>query len=105
MKKQKQSNETHLFADNNAGKIVLFDIDYTLFNTAVYKRSNLEKYVLYDEVISVLSKLEIVANLGIFSQGILENQRRKLEKTDIEKYFDKKHIYIVSNKEDVINEL
>lgn len=78
--------------------VVLFDIDYTLFDTAFFKESKLLKHKIYEEAIKVLDSLNKIAILGIFSEGDIEFQIEKLIKTDIKKYFDEIHTHIVSNK-------
>lgn len=78
--------------------VVLFDIDYTLFDTAFFKESRLVKHKAYEEVIGVLDNLNKIAVLGIFSEGDIEFQIEKLTKTDIKKYFDEIHTHIVSDK-------
>ncbi|MCL5438455.1 MAG: hypothetical protein M1268_00515 [Patescibacteria group bacterium] len=85
--------------------IILFDIDYTLFRTKLFKKSNLQKYVLYKEVIDILTRLSRVASLGIFSEGEFVFQKKKLTKTDIEKYFINDNIHIHKNKEEVLNDI
>lgn len=80
-------------------KIVLFDIDYTLFDTDFFKKSQLQKHSVYEEVYHVLHELSKIAKLGIFSEGRFEFQKAKLIKTNIQKYFNKKHIYILEEKE------
>ena len=81
-------------------KIVLFDIDYTLFDTDVFKKSGLSQHEIYEEVIKVLESLKKVALLGIFSEGENELQKQKLKETNIEKYFEKDHTHIVLKKID-----
>ena len=78
--------------------VVLFDIDYTLFDTANFKQSRLLEHKIYQEVISVLDSLKKIAILGIFSEGDLKFQTQKLVKTDIKKYFKEMHTHIVLNK-------
>lgn len=80
--------------------VVLFDIDYTLFDTAFFKESKLMAHKTYNEVIEVLDNLKKIAILGIFSEGDIELQRRKLIKTNINKYFEKDHTHIVLRKFD-----
>ncbi len=82
--------------------IVLFDIDYTLFDTFFFKESKLLKHKIYEEVIDVLDNLGKIAVLGIFSEGDIDFQRTKLKETKIEKYFEQDNIHIVLNK---LNEL
>ena len=86
-------------------KIILFDIDYTLFNTDVFKETQLKKHSVYDEVHSVLENLSKVAELGIFSEGETDFQKTKLNKTDIKKYFKKKYVHIALNKKDEIRNI
>jgi len=86
-------------------KIILFDIDYTLFNTDVFKETQLKKHSVYDEVHSVLKNLSNVAELGIFSEGETDFQKTKLNKTDIKKYFKKKYVHIALNKKDEIRNI
>ncbi len=80
-------------------KVVLFDIDYTLFDTARFKQTNLVEYALYEEVSPVLAQLQKIAKLGIFSEGETEFQRAKLIKTQIHSQFHEDYINIVEKKE------
>jgi FMN phosphatase YigB (HAD superfamily) len=82
----------------NKKPIVLFDIDYTLFDTKLFKKSDLTKHKIYEEVRDVLEKLSKIALLGIFSEGDLEFQRKKLNQTEIADYFEKDNTHIVLNK-------
>lgn len=84
----------------NNKPIVLFDIDYTLFDTAFFKESDLLEHKIYEEVIWVLDNLSKVALLGIFSEGNIDFQIRKLKETNIEKYFAQDNTHIVLNKLD-----
>lgn len=88
-------------------KIVLFDIDRTLFNTELFKQSKLRRHKLYKEVLDVLEELAKLSQLGIFSEGAEDLQTAKLVKTDIHKRFPKEHVHIVKSKalmlEEVIN--
>lgn len=90
----------------NSKPIVLFDIDYTLFDTASFKESRLLEHKIYDEIIGVLNSLSSIATLGIFSKGETEFQKTKLEKTGMAKFFKKNNIHIFDNKdENLINVL
>lgn len=80
-------------------KIVLFDIDYTLFDTAFFKGSGLSEYKIYEEVMQILGSLGKVATLGIFSKGETEFQRTKLKKTEIMKFFKENNIHIFGDKD------
>lgn len=84
----------------NKKPIVLFDIDYTLFDTDFFKKNNLSKHRVYEEVIEVLEKLSGIAILGIFSEGQIDFQKNKLKETNIEKYFNFDNLHIVLNKLD-----
>lgn len=85
--------------------VVLFDIDYTLFDTALFKNSNLTRYTVYGEVIDVLDKLKSIAELGIFSKGESEFQRDKLKNTNIGKFFKEFNTHIFLNKEDNLKQV
>lgn len=80
-------------------KIVLLDIDYTLFDTDTFKASNLQTHSLYEEVAGVIEQLSSIAELGIFSEGDSAFQQEKLVKTEIYNHFLNKHIHIVTNKD------
>lgn len=86
-------------------KVVLFDIDRTLFDTEAFKESGLTTYSLYKEVVDVLLKLSKIARLGIFSQGTVQLQKSKLLKTEIEKLFLKEHTHIVTSKSETLNSI
>lgn len=86
-------------------KIILFDIDNTLFNTLKFKESNSQMFSLYEEVYGVLEELSKVAYLGIFSEGDIVFQKNKLKQTNIEKYFLEEHTHIVSKKAEAIEQL
>lgn len=91
---------------SNRGKpIILFDIDYTLFDTALFKKTNFTQFSLYEEVPWVLTSLSKKAILGIFSQGESDLQRSKLKATKIESLFQKGHIFIELQKEENIKKI
>lgn len=79
-------------------KIVLFDIDNTLFNTLRFKQTDLKIFSLYEDVLETVTQLQNVAELGIFSEGEIAFQEKKLRETNIEKYFLREHVHIVSEK-------
>lgn len=79
-------------------KLVLFDIDRTLFDTDLFKESGLMTHSVYEEVLEVLEALSQDALLGVFSQGQLDLQITKLIKTGIHNRFHKKHMHIVTDK-------
>jgi bifunctional UDP-N-acetylglucosamine pyrophosphorylase/glucosamine-1-phosphate N-acetyltransferase len=81
--------------------IVLFDIDYTLFNTAHLKATNLLEFLLYDEVNEVIEQLAPKARLGILSEGEFAWQTRKLKETKIHEVFEIEHMHIVEKKFEV----
>ncbi len=86
-------------------KVVLFDIDYTLFDTDTFKKSGLEMYALYEEVIPVLVEIGKIAKLGIFSEGDEDFQQTKLIKTNLQKYFPKEYIHIAQKKTDILEKM
>lgn len=86
-------------------KLVLFDIDYTLFDTSTFKQTNLQKYKVYKEVIGVLMELSKIARLGIFSEGDRNFQAEKIAKTNIAKHFLSEHVHIVPNKEETMRKV
>lgn len=79
-------------------KVVLFDIDYTLFDTHKFKESQLKDYNIYQEVMGVLMQLSNLANLGIFSKGETKFQKTKLERTGMMKFFKDYNIHIFDDK-------
>ena len=85
--------------------VILFDIDYTLFDTAFFKQSGLSEHKIYSEVMQVLDSLSAIATLGIFSEGNLNFQKIKLQKTGIGKYFEQKNTHIVLNKLDELRSI
>lgn len=91
--------------NNRRRKLVLFDIDYTLFDTDKFKQSKLLQHSLYDEVVSVLQDLSGIAELGILSEGDLSFQKEKLVKTEIEKHFSENHVFIVPDKLIALDEI
>ncbi len=86
-------------------KLVLFDIDYTLFDTDIFKESQLTTYQIYEEVLDVLMNVGKTARLGIFSEGELDFQKTKLLKTDILRHFMEENIHIVASKDETIKEI
>lgn len=84
-------------------RLILFDIDYTLFDTTTFKETSLSEFRLYDEVIPVLEQLTAYAELGIFSEGDIKMQKTKLAKTVIENHFKKDHIHISVKKIDSLS--
>lgn len=98
------STEKYLIMEKSK-KILLLDIDDTLFNTAKLKRSDLKHFELYDDVIDALEELKDICMLGILSQGELAFQKEKLQRTNIENYFHKEHTYIVERKVEAFKEL
>lgn len=85
-------------------KIIIFDIDYTLFDTDAFKSSNLTEHKLYDEVLYVLEELSKDAELGVLSEGNVIIQQEKLDKTKISNFFSKEHTHIVASKYDSLKD-
>lgn len=86
-------------------QLILFDIDYTLFDTDQLKRTDLKNFSLYKNVRQTLTQLGKVADLGIFSEGNLDFQLKKLHTTKIHHYFATEHIHIVDKKLEAIENL
>lgn len=86
-------------------KIVLFDIDYTILDTDILKKSNLANFQLYNEVLDTFSQLKEVADFGIFSEGDIVFQQKKMRETNIENYFRKEHIHIFAQKNEMIKQI
>lgn len=78
--------------------IILFDIDYTLFDTEEFKKSNLTTYKLYPQTQKVLEQLKSSFTLGILSQGEKGFQIMKLQETGILELFDPGHLFIIPDK-------
>jgi FMN phosphatase YigB (HAD superfamily) len=89
----------------NKNKFILFDIDYTLFDTKVFKESALQKYSIYEEVETELARLKDIAVLGIFSKGESEFQKTKLKKTGLLKFFAENNIHIFVDKDANLTEI
>lgn len=85
--------------------LVLFDIDYTIFDTNSFKKSGLTLYTLYPGVKNVLEKLNNTYTLGILSQGEKEFQIKKLQETGIFELLDKDHIFITQDKHGEMEEI
>ena len=85
--------------------IIVFDIDYTLFKTSVFKESKLKKFELYEVIPSVLSEFSKFADLGIFSEGDTLLQKKKLKRTKIEHFFKSELMYIGPNKNLLVDEI
>lgn len=86
-------------------KVVLFDIDYTLFDTQSFKDSNLSSFKNFDEVSDVLEELSKISRIGIFSTGEKNFQHNKLLNTKIMKYFKPEDIHVSEDKEQVLEEI
>ena len=86
-------------------KIILFDIDHTLFDTDYFFQTKLTEFKVFDEVHDVLKQLSEVASFGIFSQGEIAFQRKKLKETNIAKYFMEEYIHIGDDKTVMIKTL
>lgn len=84
---------------------MLFDIDYTLFDTDLFKQSDLTTYKLFDEVTEVLENLSTKVVIGIFSQGEIVFQQTKLDKTGISNYFQQEVVHIVGDKDASLKEV
>lgn len=79
-------------------RVILFDIDYTIFDTDKFKNSNLTSYGLYTDVKHTLEDLFKKYKLGILSTGERQFQLRKLKETGIYDLFDKDLVLIFEDK-------
>lgn len=86
-------------------KIILLDIDDTLFNTEKLINSSFFVYELYKEVSHALYELSTIATLGVFSQGEIAFQEKKMRETNIEQYFSDDHIHILEFKLEMMNDI
>src|SRR5258708_16138841 len=86
-------------------RIILFDIDYTLFDKKVFKETNRQTYHLYKDTVTVLHTLQTHNKLGIFSEGEGQLQKSKLDRTDISHLFAREHTHIVPVKDDSIEKV
>lgn len=86
-------------------KVVLFDIDYTLFDTGAFKDSKRQTYKLYDEVEKVIKQVKNIADVGIFSEGQKDFQHDKLLKTNIKQYIVDDRLHIVAKKDDALKNI
>ena len=86
-------------------KIVLFDVDYTLFDTDAFKKSNLTTYTLFEETLDAILALKQFADIGIFSEGETDFQKTKLAKTELAKHFIERHVHIVESKDVMLKEI
>lgn len=84
-------------------KIILFDIDHTIFDTQKFYDTKLAKYSLHKDVKQALDKILQIAEIGIFSEGEKNFQYKKLEKTNILKKFNPENIFIAKNKMEIID--
>jgi len=85
--------------------ILLFDIDYTIFDTKAFKESGLTSYILYPGVKNILEQLSGTYTLGILSQGETDFQMKKLTETGILDIFDKNHIFIIPDKLQALSDI
>lgn len=79
-------------------KIILFDIDHTLFDTPLFKESALTTFQSYEESLEVLETLKKEAILGIYSEGDIDLQTKKLLQTKLSPYFIKEYTHIFTKK-------
>ncbi len=100
-----KNNDTSTRRSLGKKKVVLFDIDYTLFDTKAFKHSNLQTFSVYKEVVDALSEIGAYAELGIFSEGDGVFQKEKLLQTAIAAHFLPEHVHIVTKKQDSIVEI
>lgn len=86
-------------------RIILFDIDYTIFDTKRFKESRLTEFHSYEEVPETLLALRENFRLGIFSEGDKAFQEKKLRETDLAAFFDPGLQFIVPDKKEALREV
>lgn len=79
-----------------------FSIDLKLLNDIFYNKKFYQK-ALYKEVTRVLKRLMKNYKLGIYSEGFIEFQKKKLLYSGVLSYFDSNYIYISRRKLKDIN--
>lgn len=97
----KEGDMTTMIPESPSAKpvVVLFDVDYTFFNTGRFRETNLGKYELYEGEAENLEELAQIADLGIFSQEAPNiSQMRKLEETGVRKLFPDHRIHLYADK-------
>ena len=83
-------------------KLVLFDIDHTLFDTDSFKKSNLTTYTLFEETLDVILALKKFSDIGIFSEGEIDFQKMKLKKTLLYEHFAEQNVHIFEKKDSML---
>lgn len=86
-------------------KIVLFDLDHTLFNTPLFKQSQLTDFQQYEEAFEVIDSLKDTAVIGVYSEGDLVLQTKKLTETKLLEHFPKENLFIFDKKLEHIEEI
>lgn len=74
-------------------KIIIFDLDHTLFDTEEYKKTSLKTFKLFNDAKSCLDDVSKFAKLLIFSEGNIALQKQKIKETNLNKYFNQEDIY------------
>jgi len=84
--------------------LILIDFDHTLFNTEKFKkaikRETVLKYrdFLYKDALEFLDYAKKFGKLVLFSEGEVDFQRKKIEKSGVLKFFSKVKIYPTDSK-------
>jgi FMN phosphatase YigB (HAD superfamily) len=86
-------------------KIVFFDIDDVLFNTATFINSGLKTYEPYEDSFLALEKVKNVAEVAILSRGEYNLQLTKLKNTNLLDFFDKDNVFIVEAKDSIVKSI
>lgn len=102
---ERKEGEKELRIGAEKRKVVLFDIDYTLFDTKTFKDSNLKSFSVYAEVADALAEIGAYAKLGIFSEGEEEFQKAKLLQTAIDSHFHLNNVHVVAKKSEEIENI
>jgi FMN phosphatase YigB (HAD superfamily) len=86
-------------------KIIFFDIDDVLFNTATFIDSGLKTYKAYEDSASTLTKLKNLSQVAILSKGEYNLQLTKLRSTNLLDFFEKENIFIVDAKDSIVKNI
>lgn len=77
---------------------LVFGADSDVLDRVFWENTDIYKQSVYEDVPKSLARLSLVSTLGIFSQGNVELQNRKIDCADIRKYLSGENIYIHARK-------
>lgn len=86
-------------------KIVFFDIDDVLFNTALFIDSEFKVFKAYEDAKEVLEKIRKDADVAILSKGEYNLQLTKLKESNLISFFEKESIFVVEEKNEAVRDI